>query len=65
MSVAATARLEEARSSRVATDLGLLSGTEDQLNSFSGTGGYILLTTSVTVILPSLSILISCFLVSN
>lgn len=65
MSVAATARLEEARSRRVATDLGLLSGTEDQLNSSSWRGGDILLTTSVTVILPSLSILISCFLVSN
>jgi len=35
MSVAATARLEEARSSRVATDRGLLSGTGYQLDSVS------------------------------
>jgi hypothetical protein len=32
MRVAATARLEEARSSRVATDLGLLNGTVHQLD---------------------------------
>jgi hypothetical protein len=35
MRVAATARLEEARSSKVATDRGLLSGTGDQLDSVS------------------------------
>jgi hypothetical protein len=35
MRVAATARLEEARSSKVATDRGLLNGTGDQLKPLS------------------------------
>jgi hypothetical protein len=35
MRVAATARLEEARSSKVATDRGLLNGTAYQLDSSS------------------------------
>lgn len=61
MSVAATARLDLARSSSAETCRGLLSGTDVSHDHVPDS----LFTASVTLIFPSLSVLISCFFVSN